>query len=304
MIKSVKVTNYLGEQLLLELFFPERSGFIVTNIDGLGPGAAVINNSPYATIDGSRFISARSDTRNIVLSLIFEPEDGKTIEQKRHETYRFFPKKREVTLEIETDERIATIKGHIESNEPTIFSEQCGCTISIICDDPYFYSTTDNVTKFYGIEPLFEFPFEDPTSESPSLELSRFNTILEKIITYEGDSDVGMIFEIYLLGRVGNITIYNESIGTSMMIDVAKIEQIIGSQLQYGDTIVLTTVTGNKNIELIRDGVTYSILKSINVFDAEWFSLTQGDNAYAITAATNPEFLRVTTYNKVSYEGM
>lgn len=304
MIRSIKVTNYLGEELLLELFFPERSGFIVTKIDGLGPGAASINTSKYATKDGSKFNSARSDERNIVLSLVFDPQGNETIEDKRHETYKYFPKKKPIKLEVVTDTRSGIIEGYVESNDPPIFSKQEGTTISIICPDPYFYSAEDTVTRFYGIEPLFEFPWEDPNTESPSIVFSEYNMTPQKVIRYEGDSDVGLIFDIFLLGRVGNLTIYNITAATQMAIDVSKIEEALDSELRYGDRIVLDTSIGAKTIEVIRDGISTNVLSSIDVLNAEWFELTHGDNRFAITSEDHIEKVNMTVYNKTSYEGM
>ena len=42
MIKSVTVTNYLGEKLKMELARPEESGFAITQIKGLGPQKSTI----------------------------------------------------------------------------------------------------------------------------------------------------------------------------------------------------------------------------------------------------------------------
>ena len=41
MIKSVTVVNHLGESLKLDLASPEKSGFIVKSIEGLGPVKAL-----------------------------------------------------------------------------------------------------------------------------------------------------------------------------------------------------------------------------------------------------------------------
>ena len=49
MIKSVTVTNYLGESIKLELGFPEKSGFLIQSIDGLGPPKADIHKTEVAT---------------------------------------------------------------------------------------------------------------------------------------------------------------------------------------------------------------------------------------------------------------
>ena len=136
MIKSITVTNYLGDSLVLDLARPELSGFVVKSVTGLGAGKSTINTTEVATNDGSIYNSARLSSRNIVLSLAFLWKP--TIEDVRHLSYKFFPIKRMVTLLIETDNRLAQITGYVESNEPTIFSKDEGSDISIICPDPFF----------------------------------------------------------------------------------------------------------------------------------------------------------------------
>lgn len=82
MIQAVTITNYLGDSIRLELSMPEKSGFIVQSITGLGPGKATINTTEVVTNDGGLFNSSRLSSRNIVLSLKFL-EDKYTIEELR-----------------------------------------------------------------------------------------------------------------------------------------------------------------------------------------------------------------------------
>lgn len=168
MIKSITVTNYLGESLKIELARPDLSGFVVQSITGLGPGKATINTTEVSTSDGGLFNSARMSKRNIVISLRYYYGSDMTIEELRHLSYKYFPIKRKITLYIETDARTAEIEGYVEVNDPDIFSKNEGADISIICPDPYFYSAGEsNVTEFSGVETLFEFPFEnDITSDA------------------------------------------------------------------------------------------------------------------------------------------
>ena len=53
MIKSVTVTNYLGESLKMELTNPYDSGIAITDITGIGPGKADINVTELTSSDGS-----------------------------------------------------------------------------------------------------------------------------------------------------------------------------------------------------------------------------------------------------------
>ena len=100
MIKSVTVTNYLGDSVKLELMRPEKSGFIVKSINGLGPSNASINTTEVSTNDGALFNSARLSKRNIVFKLLFMNTDTETIEDIRQKTYKYFPMKKGVTILI------------------------------------------------------------------------------------------------------------------------------------------------------------------------------------------------------------
>ena len=66
MIRSVTVTNYLGDSIQLELMRPEKSGLIIKSIEGLGPSDAAINMTELSTNDGALYNSARLNKRNIV----------------------------------------------------------------------------------------------------------------------------------------------------------------------------------------------------------------------------------------------
>lgn len=168
MIKSVTVINHLNEKLKLELMRPEKSGFAVTKIEGLGPVKADIHTVEVSSRDGSSYNSARANQRNIVVYLKFLFQNS--IEDVRHKSYRYFPVKKPITLIFETDNRTLGIDGYVEANDPDIFSNSEGAQISIICPNPYFYSAGtngSNTVTFYGIEPEFEFPFSNESLDDP-----------------------------------------------------------------------------------------------------------------------------------------
>lgn len=59
MIKSVTVINRLGESLKLDLASPEKSGFIVKSIEGLGHVKATVNTTKMSTTDGALYFDER-----------------------------------------------------------------------------------------------------------------------------------------------------------------------------------------------------------------------------------------------------
>ena len=304
MIKSITVTNYLGDSIKLELARPEESGFIVTSVTGLGAGKANINMTEVATNNGGLFNSSRLPSRNIVISLKFMFKE--TIEDMRQLSYKYFPIKKKLTLLVETDNRLAEIDGYVETNEPDIFSKEEGSDISIVCPNPFFYSAGEdgkNTTIFFGVEPMFEFPFSNESLEECLLEMGAIQNQTEKVVVYNGDAEIGVTITIHAVGKASNITIYNTGTREIMRIDTDKLEAYTGSGIVAGDDIVICTVKGNKSITLIRGGKSTNILNCLEK-NADWFQLAKGDNIVAYTAQSGGSNLQFKIENRIVYEGV
>ena len=302
MIKSITVTNYLGDSVKIDLARPEESGFAITSISGLGPGKANINTTDIATNDGALYNSARLPYRNIVISMRYLW--AKTIEETRQRSYKYFPIKKKVTLTIETDYRLASITGYVESNEPEIFSKTESTKISIICPDPFFYSAGDEIiTQFSGITPLFEFPFENNSTTEDLIEVGQINFKTVNYVYYEGDSEVGVVIHVHALGDVKNLTIRNATLGGEMRIDSAKLEAMTGSGIIDGDDITITTLTGQKSVVLLREGVEYNILNCIDK-NPTWFKLAKGDNIFGYETDEGTSNLQFEIRHRMIYEGV
>lgn len=307
MIYSIVVTNYLGDRIKLELGKPDVSGFLIKSITGLGPAKANVNTTEVSTNDGSLFNSARLSQRNIVLDMVFiNTVYGESIEDLRQKSYKYFPLKKSVELTIETDNRYVKTTGYVESNEPNIFSSQEGTQISIICPDPYFYSAGEdgnNVTNFYGIDPIFEFPFSNESLDEPLLVFGEIQIKTEGVITYHGDSEIGVMIYIHAIGPAANINIYNTETREVMRINTEKISSLTGKGIVASDDIVINTAKGEKSITLIREGVSYNILNCLDK-NTDWFTLAKGDNIFAFTADSGVTNLQFRVENKVIYEGV
>lgn len=307
MIYSIVVTNYLGDRIKLELGKPDVSGFLIKSITGLGPAKANVNTTEVSTNDGSLFNSARLSQRNIVLDMVFiNTVYGESIEDLRQKSYKYFPLKKSVELTIETDNRYVKTTGYVELNEPNIFSSQEGTQISIICPDPYFYSAGEdgnNVTNFYSIDPMFEFPFSNESLDEPLLVFGEIQIKTEGVITYHGDSEIGVMIYIHAIGPATNINIYNTETREVMRINTEKISSLTGKGIVASDDIVINTAKGEKSITLIREGVSYNILNCLDK-NTDWFTLAKGDNIFAFTADSGVTNLQFRVENKVIYEGV
>lgn len=306
MINSVTVTNYLGDSIKLELARPELSGFAIKSFEGLGPAKATINTTEVSTNDGALFNSARLNAKDMILKLVFD-DSMESIEDIRQKSYKYFPMKTNVTFLIETDNRTVSIVGYIEDNEPTIFDKKNeGTTISIICPDPYFYSAGKNgvnETVFYGVQASFEFPFENNSLIEPLLEFGIIMNQTENVITYKGDSKIGIKILIHAIGEAKNITIYNTGTRERMHIDTERLKALTGEGIIAGDTITINTMKGQKGITLLRNGQVTNILNCLNR-GCNWFTLAKGDNIFAYTAESGSSNLQFRIENQIIYDGV
>lgn len=304
MVTALKVTNYLGETLSINPFDPESSGFLILNIAGLTPVKGDINFTSITTNDGALYNSARIDTRNIVLTLLYYPSP--TIELTRLKSYKYFPVKKPIKLEFQTENRKAEITGYVESNEMSIFTSAEYSTISILCPDPYFYSTStsDEIdVTFSSVLPAFRFSFPSKSDAAPDLIFGKYQAINEKIITYSGDSEIGMEIILRAFAPTGNITIYNRIAQESMVVDSSKLESLTGSEISSGDVITITTYRGDKKVELLRNGIVTNILNCLGR-NIKWLQLRKGDNTIAFSTSTSGNSLQMEVKSKTIFEGL
>lgn len=303
MIKSFTITNAFGKTLELELTSPEKSGFLVQEVRGLGPPKANIAMTGLNTTDGSLYNAAKIPSRNIVFTLGFLSMP--TIEDTRQKSYEFFPIKKKIKIGVKTDNRECEIYGYVESNEAIIFSNMVGTTISILCPNPYFNSVGKNEyteTSFYSSEATFTFPFENE-GDYPELECGKVIRISEKVIQYAGDAETGMHIYIKASNPVRNIKIFNTQTRTSFGIDTDKLIPLTGAGFSTGDTIEITTTRGNKTIYLRRDGEYINIINCVDR-KSDWFQLIKGDNVFTYTVDEGSDNVTLRLVNPTLYEGV
>lgn len=310
MIERISVTNPKGEVLDMELANPEKSGFAVVNVEGLGPPQADINGQEVATADGMLFSSARARTRDIILQLMMWSRDSRSkygklsVEDCRHLTYRYFPLKKRVRITIKTDTRTSFCEGYVESNEPEVFSDQESTTITIVCPDPYFYVNGDSQTIFSGIRSSFEFPFSNESVTEKRIEFGQIWIDRHAVLDYHGTVDTGVLITVHSLsGKAEDIRLYNVDTQERIIIDTTKLEKITGAPFDEKDDIVISTVKKNRYCRLVRKGVTTNIIGALDM-TSDWFQISAGLNGFAFTAKAGADNLSVTFSYKDAYVGV
>lgn len=302
MLKRVYVTNDTGDSLEIGLKSPEKSGFLITDISGLGPVNAAINTSSISSRDGVFFNSARKSSRNIVFTFkLIGTETGKTIEDVRFESYKYFPVKKNIQMIFETDTATVYTNGYIEKNEPDIFSKKETISVSVICPDPFFRAIDDQVTVFNGVSENFEFPYENEVGSR--MDYGYIIQYTENNIAYTGSDEPGITIYMHFLATATGVAIYNTRTKEFMKLDDDRITAIKGSTLSAGDDLVICTSKGHKSITLTSAGEIYNLLNALTK-DSSWLYLDLGDNMFAFDAATGKYQTQLKATNEILYEGI
>lgn len=287
MIKSVTVINHLNQRLEISLRNPEKSGFLITDISGLGPVAATINTTEIMSTNGAIFNSSRLGSRNLVLTLRYLWAE--TIEDARLSSYRWFPVGKKVTIIVETDNRKAYVEGWVESNEPVIFSEACETQVSIICPSSFFRDYNNGrpyEVSFDAVTASFEFPFSNESTSDKLLIFGTIETNLKRIVNYVGDFETGVKVVLIASGDVsGTFGMYNLSYDEGVIFRNDLISTATGDGFTTGDRIEVDTNKGYKSAVLYRGSDSFNILHCL-AEHSKWLTLRPGENELAFRATS------------------
>lgn len=317
MIYSIECINYLGESITFELAKPEKSGFALLGATGLGPGSSDLSITELATMDGGYFNSARIPTR--VITLNFRYLWNITIEDSRQRLYKYFPLKKSVRIKVKTDNRYLMIDGVVESNDPDIFSQYEGSTVTIKCPYPYFVDAegAGNEYVFYGTQGAFECPFpydeeligwfenekdiivsEEDALRFPFPENGDGENILMGNIEVEHVTTSFDGIEFGLIKNNSDETIKydgDEEIGVVMTASfLGNITNFIVQNSSTGDVmfidgtflngqkLVIDTRKGSKSVtRYSTTGIASNALSLLDLEHSNWLTLVNGDNTFS-----------------------
>lgn len=259
MITKVETRNVLGELLTLTLD-DVTDGFIVEDIDGLGPVKASIASSSYAIRPGAKFQSSRREIRNILIKIILEPDySTDTVFSLRQKLYDYFMTESMVDLKIfDSTGLIVDVSGIVESCDPAIFTKDPRVDISIICHEP---------------------DLVDPTEVEISGDTTSSAT--ETLITYVGNIKTGFEFILNVDRTLSDFTIYLRGPD-----NVVK-SMDFSADLLAGDILTINTIAGSKGVTLVRSGTTSSPLYGI-ADESTWLELSKGSNYIRVYATGDP----------------
>lgn len=276
--------NETGEQINMTT---TANQYMTSEIDGLYPPAGTISTSGYAGMDGSYLNNAFIEKRNLVISFHMR---GVGIETRRHALYRVVKPSRYIKVYYKTANIDVYTEGYVETCEVSNFDILTSGQISIICPDPYWYSTSAIYACYSQVTGAFHFPFPENDAPFPLGVYSKTDNI-----SIENHGDVtGFTIQIEAVGDAMTPTIYNADTGEYLQ---------IRGELLKGDVITITTKTGNKTVTLTRNGVNFNIINRL-VSGSTWLSLREGKNAFHVQAVRGVKNLKVTLMHRNAFLGV
>jgi len=281
---TLTVTNQNNETLALT----QNINYTVINIDGLNPPVANIGVTTNAQMDGARVNTATVGVRNIVITIVINPE----IEKNRIGLYRYFASKRKVRIDYANGIREVYIEGIVEAVEISLFENSERAQVSILCPEPFFKAMKEIITNFRSVLPQFLFAFN---IEESGIPFSAFEAVPIESIENNGDIASGCVIELRILMGVSNPKIYNVDDNTYFILD--------NIELDAGDLIIINTNKRNKGVTLTRQGVKTNIINKMRR-GSTWFQLEVGNNTFSYEVDGLVEGLECVFIHNSEFEGV
>lgn len=273
MLDRVDITNARGNVLTLQIE-DDDGPYQVVEIEGLDPGKATLVATSSAGSDGEVYQTAKRPPRNIKYKLDFDPDFApKDYGDLRNDLYRWFMPEASISQRFYTSSGLyVDIDGIVESNDSPQFELDPDANISVMCYKPDF------------IDPRIVTVAGDTVDDTTNME-----------IDYPGTVEAGVVLTINFNRAVSEFSIYNSDEG-------GRIQQFdFSGSLVSGDTLVVSSLRGNKGVTLTRSGVSSSYLYGRSS-QSSWIEFMEGLNQFRVYAEGDP--IPYTLEYRVRYGGL
>lgn len=268
--------------------------FLLAHVDGLYEHQNNVTISENTMIDGGTYQSSVAMIRNIVITIIARPNDFYNM-YDRNALYVLFAQGKKGTLTYTENGVSREIDYYVESVIRDT-KEKRPIIVSLLCPDPFFYDTEYTEVQIANWEADFEFEHEFISSGE---QLGHRSEVLSQEIINDSASDnIGLEITIESTGAVTNPTITRVESGEHITIGSSGNPFVMG----VGDTVTITTGTGNKHIYLTRNGVTEEI-NGYMTEDSTFFQIMRGVNTIGYSADSGQPNLIISIKYRFKYEG-
>lgn len=291
MARKVTCTNNQGTTITFgeNAFEP----FLLAYIDGVYETENNVIITANTMSDGGTYQGSTKKVRNIVLGISDKASNVYRI-NSRDVLYNLFPKNELGTLTYWEDGIERVINYRVESVKQGAWDKRL-YTVSLLCDDPYFYAKNDIHISMASAISNFEFEHEFYSWEEISyISQNRIATV----DNMNAVDDIGLTITITTKGNASNITVTR--IESDEHITVGHSGKPLNMIL--GDKLIITTGNGDKHVYFERDGEREEINEYITE-DSVFIQLARGINNIGYSAESGEENLTVELSYKLKYEG-
>lgn len=310
---TLKFENQNGEIITLS---GVESMYQILNVEGLNPPSANIKRSEVAGMDGTKYMSAKLEERNIVLTLRINGN----VEKNRIYLYNYFQSKQYCKMQYTNGSRSVYAEGYVENIECGLFTISEQMQISIICPDPYFYDMKEIVTDISHALGAFAFPFSFGASGVTTPTVNMIDTYLvqeyAEATVPDQSTDSATEFSTYVINRVVNLVNYGEN-DTGVIIEIVATDTVVNPRirndrmqffelnttLSTGDVVTINTNKGYKSVQLFDDLNTISIINKVTR-GSTWLTLQKGDNQLTYNAEEGADNMRVRFIHRAKYQAV
>lgn len=254
------------------------NGYLLESYD-FGQATADQSTTQYIDLIGSNVDSTIFTKRDLSFTGWIKVKSSEEMKIKKNELNRFFNPKHDISVQygdyvivVRPDSSIGYSKDSIDNT-----SSICRFLIECTAYVPVFKRINEEVIYCSNANKVPLFPLIIPKSKG--ICFGRISSISTKNVPNDGDIETGFVVRIIAdEGDVTNPKITNNKTGKF-------IEVIVN--MQEGDIVELSTVTGNKYVKFIRGNTETDIFKLVSKKSTMSMTLNTGVNDIAITAARN-----------------
>lgn len=275
-----------------ELTFGETGfdPFLLETCDGCYSVKNNVTMSDNTMLDGATYQGSVAAKRNIVLGL----RDRENYTDNRNTLNKLFKSASPGTLIYRDGINERTIAYYVESINSDGLDRPRRYTVSLLCDDPFFYALDDVEVMMASWEKAFEFQHQFLATKE---ELGYRSAVRSQEIYNENATDeIGLTITIECTGAVENPKITHVESGESITVGSTAHPFV----LESGDVLVITTQTNNKHVKLTSGGVTTEVNEYLTE-DSEFIQLQRGYNNIGYSASSGESNMAITLSYRMRY---
>lgn len=275
-----------------ELTFGENGfdPFLLQACDGCYSVKNNVTMSDNTMLDGATYQGSVAAKRNIVLTL--RDRDDHT--DNRNTLNKLFKAASPGTFIYHDDKNDRTINYYVESINSDGPDKPRTYTVSLLCDDPFFYAIDDISVTMASWEKNFEFTHEFSSTKE---EFGYRSAVRSQEIYNENATDeIGLTITIECSGGVTNPKITHVESGESITVGSTSYP----FAMESGDILVITTQTNNKHVKLTHSGTTTEVNEYLTE-DSEFIQLQRGYNNIGYSASSGESNMVITLTYRMRY---